>query len=129
MPAIRILVVDDEPELGQLLQRYLARFGYSVRIALCGEDAWTAISESSEPFEIFVIDLSLPGMTGGDLIDRLLRSRPEARILATSGYPLDRPATPNHPGRFAFIQKPFTPAQLAGEVSKLAEGLDRKPGS
>jgi CheY-like chemotaxis protein len=67
----------------------------------------------------------MPDMNGRQLAERLLRQRPELRVLYMSGYTNSvlGEEVPTSPGS-AFLQKPLTPASLAGMVRQL---LDRKP--
>jgi len=66
----RILIVDDEPEMCQVLERQLSREGYEVRSVV---DAGAALVKlTHESFDLVVTDLMMPGMSGTDLL-RLIR--------------------------------------------------------
>ncbi|MEZ5400691.1 MAG: response regulator [Bryobacteraceae bacterium] len=107
----RILLVEDEPALQSLLARYLARLGYEV--TSCATRA-EATPHAGEPFRAAIIDLSLPDGPGEELAARLQDSRPELRVLLTSGYPAKTSGA-----NTAFLQKPFLPAALAEALTAL----------
>jgi CheY-like chemotaxis protein len=117
---LRVLVVDDEPDLCLLLQKYLCRQGYEVDIAGSGEEAWEAVERHPGRFGTFLIDLALPGMTGAELARKLLDAQPSAKILLSSGYVFDPSRIDADSGRVAFLRKPFMPKQLAEALRELA---------
>jgi CheY-like chemotaxis protein len=116
MDARLVLVVDDEPDLCDLLKRYLERQGYAVETALTGEEAWDKVQRDPARFSAYLVDLTLPAMTGEVLAQRILGVHPSARILLSSGYAYD-PARLN--GNVAFLRKPFLPKELAEALAKL----------
>jgi two-component system cell cycle sensor histidine kinase/response regulator CckA len=121
-----ILVVDDEEALRLLMSRGLERFGYSVLVAGDGKSALELAGGYEGPIHAMITDLMLPEMTGLDLAERVVESRPEMKVLYISGHgDLDvvRPGA-FKPG-MAFLQKPFTPSALVG---KLRHALDTSAG-
>ncbi|MGD8699053.1 MAG: ATP-binding protein [Gemmatimonadales bacterium] len=121
-----ILVVDDEEALQLLMSRGLERSGYSVLVAGDGKSALELAGGYKGPIHAMITDLMLPEMTGLDLAERLVGSRPEMKVLYVSGHgDLDvvRPGA-FRPG-MAFLQKPFTPSALVG---KLRHTLDTSAG-
>jgi two-component system, cell cycle sensor histidine kinase and response regulator CckA len=119
-PNRRILIVDDEPPLLQMMRVYLQRLGYS--ITTCASTAQAAVLAQAEPggFAAAVIDASMEGIRMEDLALQLLRANPSLRVLAASGYPVDMSALEAAaPGRVGFLQKPFTPEMLAAAVRRM----------
>ncbi|MGD8866852.1 MAG: ATP-binding protein [Gemmatimonadales bacterium] len=117
-----VMVVDDEEGLRLLMSRVLERSGYSVLVAGDGQSALELAGGYEGPIHAMITDLMLPEMTGLDLAERLVGSRPEMKVLYISGHgDLDvvRPGA-FKPG-MAFLQKPFTPSALVG---KLRHALD-----
>lgn len=113
--ALRLLIVDDEASLLNLLDRYLKRLGYQVDTALTGEEALTRFAQSPASYDCVLTDLTLPGMSGEQLIERIRELRPGLPALISSGYPYEpRPGVPT-----AFLQKPYLPAMLAEQIEKL----------
>ena len=117
------MVVDDDQGLLGFTSRYLTRRGYAVTACRAGEEAWNQFGAPGAEFSVAIVDLSLKGLTGAELSRRILEHDREARIVLTSGYPMDPNALPAAgAGRIAFLHKPFTPAMLVEAI----EGLLRK---
>ena len=85
-----IVVVDDEPDVREMLQEYLGTQGYRVT-ALDGGAALRALVEAEEPFDIAILDITMPGEDGLSLA-RFLRERAEVGIImvTASGETVDR---------------------------------------
>ena len=66
MPEQTILVVDDEPDIGELLRDFLEAQGYAVRIAPDAAAAWTLLEQ--EPIDILLLEVMLPDRIGFDLL-------------------------------------------------------------
>ena len=108
-----ILVVEDQALLLLLSEEVLTEAGYRVLIAA---DASRAMELSSrEPIDLLVTDLSLPGISGRALAERLQASKPALAVLYTSGYPNEPLLAPDA----AFLAKPFTPEMLLEAVAGL----------
>jgi DNA-binding NtrC family response regulator len=113
MGALRLLIVDDEPNLLDLLRRYLGRLGYQVETCGDAEKALALFQEEPDRFSLAITDLSLPGLSGEDLIERMRQTHPGLPAIITSGYPYQ----PRGAG-IEFLQKPFLPQMLAEAVEK-----------
>jgi DNA-binding NtrC family response regulator len=114
MSATRLLIVDDEEKLLDLLRRFLERRGFQVDACASAEAAWKRFSEDPQGFALVITDLTLDGTSGADLIERVRRLRPGLPALITSGYPYV-PVLP----RVGFLQKPFLPKMLVDAVEQL----------
>jgi len=80
----RILIVDDDPEIGRMLSRSLSRHGFEV-------DALTSAQEAlgkaeATPYDAAVLDLVMPGMDGAGLAEELRRRNPGLPIGLLTGY-------------------------------------------
>ena len=80
----RILVVDDDPEIGRMLSRSLARHGFAVEAAASGQEA--LVKADSGPYDAAILDLVMPGMDGADLAQELRRRLPGLPIGLLTGY-------------------------------------------
>lgn len=76
----RILVVDDERCYRVYLAHCLRARGYTIHMSTCAPEA-LSVWEQEGGFDLVVTDLQMPGMTGLELRDELLRRRPDARVL------------------------------------------------
>ena len=80
-PAPRILCVDDEPVLREMLVLYLRRQGFEVETASDGLAAWQVISENPASFDVVITDNQMPQMTGLELVEKLRQSRFPGHIM------------------------------------------------
>jgi two-component system cell cycle sensor histidine kinase/response regulator CckA len=112
-----LLVVEDEFAVRQLFTTVLRRLGYTVHEASSGTDAMRMFSEHASSIPLIVTDVVMPGMSGGELAQRVRALRPDVRILFVSGYTDDKVVRRGvlH-GEEDFLQKPFTPMELAQRV-------------
>src|SRR5277367_6841998 len=83
----RLLVVDDEPALIDLLKRYLERLGYQVDACSSPEGALELFEQQPQGYALLVTDLTLPGINGEELLARLRRLNPNLLAVIASGYP------------------------------------------
>jgi signal transduction histidine kinase/CheY-like chemotaxis protein len=89
-PGGRVLVMDDEPAIRTLAARLLKRMGYDVETAADGAaaiDAFIEARHAGRPFDLVMMDLTVPGAMGGvEAIERLRAIDPQVRALVSSGY-------------------------------------------
>jgi DNA-binding NtrC family response regulator len=116
----RLLVVDDETSLLQLIEKYLIRLGYAVDSSSSGSEAWARFQRDPEAYLAVISDLTLPDMSGEELLHRILGLNPAARVLVCSGYPFDTARLPlAYPAQAGFLQKPFLPKALGEALDRL----------
>jgi len=126
MSVMRILLVEDEDALRQLLAKYLVRLGYEVDAAPSAEAAWTLFEQNGDVFSLLLVDLTLPGMSGDELMRRILNASANVRVLLSSGYPYDLSKMPAAVSdRAAFLQKPYLPRQLADQIKAMVGGHEK----
>jgi CheY-like chemotaxis protein len=116
-----ILIVDDDPDVRQIMSGVLADFGYKIRKAGNGEAALT-ILKSYRP-DLLVLDFGMPGTNGAEVAASAKQQNESMRILFVSGYP-DTSAIENAVGKAPLLQKPFRPAEFAAAVRS---SLDMPP--
>ncbi len=114
MSGVRLLLVDDEASLLNLLQRYLGRLGYEVETAGSAEEALARFEASPDKYACVLTDLKLPGMGGEELLERMRLLRPGLPALVSSGYPYQPPSAAT-----GFVQKPYLPAMLVEELERI----------
>jgi CheY-like chemotaxis protein len=112
-----VLLVEDDANLRGLAARVLSNYGYTVYVAAGGVEALAIASNPLTPIDAVVTDVVMPGMNGRQLVEKLTQSRPGIGFLLMSGYTDDDVVRRGvlH-GETAFLQKPFTPVQLARKV-------------
>jgi len=119
-----ILVVDDEPTIGEVVSAYLRRAGYETRVAADGDAALAAVAERAP--DLIVLDLMLPGTDGLEVMRRV-RERPERAsaiiLLTAKGGESDR-VTGLRLGADDYVVKPFSPAELVARVDAVLRRFD-----
>jgi two-component system, cell cycle sensor histidine kinase and response regulator CckA len=119
-----ILYVDDEDILTEFAEDLLSRLGYTVLVAKNGEEALEIYEKNRDRIDMVLLDMIMPGMSGGDTYDNLKLLDPDIKALLSSGYSIDGQAVAIlNRGCNGFIQKPFKIKQLS---QKLREILDDK---
>lgn len=114
MSVPRLLLVDDETALTDLLKKYLERCGH--RVDACTDPGAALRLMEAEPasFALLITDLTLPGMSGEELIERMRALNPQLPVIIASGYPY----APRAP-RVEFLQKPFLPRMLVEAIRRI----------
>ena len=117
----RILLVDDEPSIRRLVLDSLGQLGYQMRSANDGREALQRVREAQ--FDLLIIDLVMPEMSGRELLETLNAMGYSSRTLMISGYSIGEHADDLiAQGADAFLAKPFRPDDLARSVRQI---LDR----
>jgi DNA-binding NtrC family response regulator len=117
MPSSRILVVDDEPSVTDALQMILVDLGHRVDLANSVGEA-TALLKGS-PYDLVFTDLRLPDGSGIDLLDHIKADTPDAQVIVMTAHgSLDITIEAIKRGAFYYIEKPFTPPQVATLVQR-----------
>lgn len=118
----RILVVEDDPVVRDLVCRLLAALGYDV-IEAAGVDDALRVAQERDGIRLVLTDVVMPGMSGRQLFERIAVLRPGIGVLYMSGYDDDEIS-----GRgvvaagVPFLQKPFTAEALARKVREALSG-------
>ncbi|GAB3768612.1 response regulator transcription factor [Microlunatus parietis] len=118
----RVLVVDDDETVRDVVRRYLSREGYQVLEAGTGPDA-LAVFRAERP-DLVVLDLMLPGADGLELCRTMRAEAPVGVIMLTAlGLESDR-VVGLEQGADDYVVKPFSPRELTLRVARLLERLD-----
>ena len=107
-----ILIVDDEEPLRNLEQMVLTSFGYEVLAAATGAEAVEIYGKRHAEIDLVITDLVMPTMNGRELVERLRRINPSAKIILATGYHAS--IQPAEAG--TSLQKPFTAVSLLQAV-------------
>ncbi len=128
MKTKKVLVVDDEPDIVELVSYNLRKEGFDVSTASDGEEALGRIRQGS--FDFLLLDLMLPGIQGTELC-RILRSDPKTKnlpiiMLTAKGEEVDR-ILGLEMGADDYISKPFSPRELVARVKAVLRRTGEKP--
>ncbi len=113
----RVLVMDDEETIREMLSTMLPLAGYEVVLTEDGTEAieqYAKAKESGHPFDAVIMDLTIPGGMGGkQAIKKLLEIDPDAKVIVSSGYATDPLMSDfKRYGFSAVITKPYSVAQI-----------------
>lgn len=109
-----LLLIDDEEVILQVGQPMLESLGYKVMTALDGKTAVEIFRQFSGEIALVILDVIMPGMSGGEIFDALKAINPRVQVLLASGYSLSGQAEEIlSRGCVGFIQKPFSLEQLS----------------
>ena len=115
-----VLVVDDETLLRRAATQIIEHFGYDAIEAEDGRAAIRIFRERARDIDVVLLDMTMPGLTGEETFQELLRIRPDARVVLSSGFnemeATRRFGTEQLAG---FLQKPYTAEQLAQMLSRV----------
>ena len=116
---LTILLVEDEPQVRRLTAEVLRLQGHTVMEAERGDAALQFAAHFPGEIDLVLADVIMPGMNGREVAERLVRMRPETRVLYLSGYLDDsvlKLGVETDPD--GFLQKPFTPEQLLNKIQE-----------
>jgi two-component system OmpR family response regulator len=113
----RVLVVDDELHVRELLRDFLTTVGDEVATAATGAEALEVVPTFLP--DVILLDMLMPGMSGADVLEALRRAGVTVPVILITGQPITMPE-----GFFALLRKPFDLRKLA-EVVTAAMGHGR----
>jgi DNA-binding NtrC family response regulator len=136
----RVLVVEDDVTMRELLARQLSRRGFEVATAAGGEEALAETGTSD--FDVVLTDLNMPRMNGVQLCERVTQSRPDIPVIVVTAFgSMDTAIAAIRAGAYDFVTKPFDFEQLLltleravnlrrlkDEVRRLRESANAGPG-
>jgi CheY-like chemotaxis protein len=127
--ALRVLVVDDEEGIRALVNRALRTAGYDVVTASDGLDG-LQVFEHERPFDLCLLDVKMPGLTGDELAQQVRRMDPDCKVLYFTGFS-DQLFNAKSAlwENEAFIEKPASPTALLEAVSLLLFGHTHGPSA
>lgn len=112
----RVLVVDDQPLIANVLAEQLRQSGYTVKIALSGADALD-LFDTFQP-DVVLLDLTMPGLTGGEVLDRVRTTYPHIPVVVMTGD-AGRARETLARGAVAYLVKPFKMGALTATVGEV----------
>lgn len=120
-----VLIVEDDASVRGVAEAMVSRLGYTVLAAENGPTALRLAREYKGPISVLMTDIVMPGMNGRELADAFRETRPETRVVYTSGYTEDVIVLHGLEGEtIRFLGKPYTLSVLA---AKLRQVLDTTP--
>jgi len=115
-----VLLVEDEQSVRQLVRETLEARGYRVLEAENGEAGLAVAARHEKPIDLVITDVVMPELGGRELAQRLVKARPQIKVLYLSGYTEDAVVNDGTiDSANAFLQKPFTLQNLARKVREV----------
>jgi excisionase family DNA binding protein len=115
----RVLVVDDEPRIRELLVKTLALAEYTVDTASDGTSAMSRLRDTANPCDLAIVDLKMPGMDGLMLIRQIRQLRPDLPVIIITGFSTEVSAIEAvNLGVSGYLTKPFRVPQVLAAAAK-----------
>ena len=116
---LRVLVVDDEPGVGDFLRDAICRLGH--RVVICSSGAQALARAATQPFDMVLLDINMPGMNGVEVLVALRQKLPNACFAMITGK-MDSELTGAalSKGAILCLAKPLTLSELEGALGMAA---------
>jgi PAS domain S-box-containing protein len=119
-----VLLVDDDRGVREFAIEALERCGLRVIAAAGGSEAIDLYARRAQEIDLVVLDRTLPGTAGGDVLSAIRRIRPDAGVVLISGYAQEPEAAPAPAAAVTrYLGKPFSHEALSGEVRSALEAI------
>ena len=117
MSSERILVVDDELFVRELLLEFLSAEGYEVSLADSGEKAVALMQ--TQPADLVLVDLKMPGIDGVETLKQIKKIAPDSLAIIMTGYPtIESSIEALRQGAYDYVVKPFKLDDLKSSIEK-----------
>ena len=116
----KVVFVDDEKLIRDLAGEFFRKSGYDIRLFAGGEEAMEFLADPENPCDLLITDLTMPGMTGEELLQQVKEARPRLPVILCTGFheKMDG-ARALATGASAFLNKPFSFPELLVQVKEL----------
>ena len=119
----RILVADDEESMRWVLSKALRKKGYSVDLAADGNQAMRMVRE--QPYDLAIVDIKMPGMTGLEFLDKARELRPDLLVVVmTAEASMKNAVEAMKRGAYDYITKPFDLEVIDAIIEKVGRARD-----
>ena len=120
----RVLIVDDEPELAELMAEALSGYGYHCTVCTDSPKALATFQSAPATFDVLLTDQTMPGLTGLELVEQVRTLRPDIAVVLASGYSDAVDTSRARDLGITYLNKPIAPESLAVAISTaLGHGL------
>jgi DNA-binding NtrC family response regulator len=115
-----VLFVDDETAIRDVMKIELPRMGHDV--VMC-EDGYAALKAlDKQPFDVAIVDLRMPGLSGWDVIDHIKKVSPETEVIISTGHgDMDAAIQGIRLRAYDFLRKPWKMAEISASLNRVAE--------
>ncbi len=121
---IKVLIIEDDPELMMALSLYLRKFGMQTS---CAEDPFIGLSLlTQEEFDIVILDLTLPGMDGLEVLEKIRQNSDIPIIISSARNDLTDKVIGLERGADDYMPKPYEPRELVTRIKTILRRTKRK---
>jgi PAS domain S-box-containing protein len=118
----RILVVDDEEHVSELIGRMLEQLGYKLEVVGSGREALEMVAKKTR-FDAVILDMNMPTMSGKETFVKLKEVKPDLKIVVSTGYSNEMfETTPMFSLVDGFLQKPYQMEELSNVLREVFDG-------
>ncbi|MBL4749033.1 MAG: sigma-54-dependent Fis family transcriptional regulator [Amylibacter sp.] len=122
----KLLLIEDTPTLQMIYNASLTSAGYKVNVAMTGTEGLAQFRRDNH--SVVIMDMFLPDMDGVEVIRKLVRENPQAKIIViTSNGSINRAVEAMRAGAFDFLLKPFSDERLLATVSSALASIEINP--
>jgi len=115
----RIFLVDDEEDLAEMLKLMLTELGYRVTSATSSTEALKIFKKRPNAYDLVVTDMTMPEMSGIELVKALFRTRPDLPVILSSGFSdVISQKKSGDLGIHGFLMKPASMSEIAGAIRR-----------
>lgn len=118
--SLTVLLVEDEAFVRKAAAETLAAAGYNVIVATNAEEAVEICRQRSQPIDVLLADLIMPGMSGRELASEFRKLFPDSSVLLTTGYAEKIPDEHSTNG-YIYLAKPFSASMLLQKLGDLVQ--------
>lgn len=122
-PLARILVIDDDPNVGEVIKRLLSTQGHEVILSQNGDDGYAILK--AEAFAMLIVDIFLPGTSGLEIIQAVGANYPDIKVIAMTAFgahdDIDLKGFAERYGAISTLEKPFDNEVFLQSVSSALE--------
>jgi len=126
--AVKLLIIDDDPDTGEVFRYFLAKEGYQAEVMTSAREGLELLR--NRQFHILILDLKMPDMDGIDLLNKLREKDKDLAVIVVTGYPSVETAVASLKGGVSdYVEKPVEMRKLLRAVEKVVreKGLLRNP--
>ena len=120
--SLRVLLVDDHPEVRGTTAAMLRDLGHEALEAASGSEALEALADGASEVDVLITDYAMPRQSGSEVVRLARESRPKLPAVIITGY-ADAEEIGGRPTDVGLLMKPFTLAELSGAVHRAFDGV------
>ena len=114
-----ILFIEDEGDLRDQQVSVFEQYGYEVLVGTDGQEGWETFEREWEHVDVVLLDLSLPNVSGQEILSRMLTLNPDVKVIISTGYTQHRA---DALGAKALLKKPYRLTQALQTIRKVLDG-------